>query len=95
MCSVFYVSRHMKKGNPNVRWRKKVGHNENFSAHSDQLSTRKKYFLAGMRSIWALEKTAQHQLQAKLQYGEVESDGVNFSEGKVHETIEVHVDGPY
>ena len=40
-----------------------------------------------MRSIWPLEKTAQHQLQAKLQYGEVESDGVNFSNGKFSETI--------
>ena len=74
---------------------KKVGHNENFSAHLDQLSTRKKCLLAGMRSTWALGKTAQHQLQAKLQYGEVESDGVNFSEGKVPETIGVRMDGPY
>ena len=55
----------------------------------------KKCLLAGMRSTWALEKTAQHQLQAKLQYGEVESDGVNFSKGKFPETIGVRTDGPY
>ena len=55
----------------------------------------KKCILAGMRSTWALEKTAQYQLQAKLQYGEVESDGVNFSKGKFPETIGVRMDGPY
>ena len=46
--------------------------------------------------MWALAKTAPHQLQAKTQYEEVESDSVTtFRQGELTETVGVQVDGVY